>query len=505
MGMFDLTMLDLSRLQFAFTAAFHMVFPAVTVGLSLFLVVVYGLYMKTDNPAYRSIYRFFRNLFAIGFGLGIVSGIMLTFEFGLNWGPFANATGPIVGTLLALEVVTAFFLEAAFLGIMIYGEGRFPRKVVMFATAMVALGAFVSTTWIMSSNSWMQTPAGFEMINGQFVPTDWLAVIFNPSFPLRYLHMVIATILSSALLVTGVGAWYLIRGTHTEFARRTFSLGLGFLAIFAPLELYTGDALGQDVLAQYQPAKLAAAEGNWDSSNTGWNLLVIPNRDAEENVVQFGVPFVGSLIVNHDFTLQEPVGGMGEFADNELPPITWTFYGFRIMLGAAGAIVALAAISIVLRVRNQLYTARWFHWASLLAIPAGVIGIIAGWVTSEVGRQPWVVYGELATSETVSNLAPGSLIFSIALILGVYTALFGTYIYYLVRSMKVGPEAITDADDNDDDFEVVDPEDDDGGNDALDVPEDREYVGAGHRRRDAAGRAFFQTNAQTNVSTGEVR
>ncbi|MGI8649022.1 MAG: cytochrome ubiquinol oxidase subunit I [Rubrobacter sp.] len=504
MGMFDLTMLDLSRLQFAFTAAFHMVFPAVTVGLSLFLVVVYGLYMRTDNPAYRSIYRFFRNLFAIGFGLGIVSGIMLTFQFGLNWGPFANATGPIVGTLLALEVVTAFFLEAAFLGIMIYGEGRFSRKIVMFATAMVALGAFLSTTWIMSSNSWMQTPAGFEMLNGQFVPVDWLAVIFNPAFPLRYVHMVVATILSSALLVTGVGAWYLIRGTHTEFARRTFSLGLGFLAIFAPLELYTGDALGQDVISQYQPAKLAAMEGNWDSSNTGWNLLVIPDRDAEENIVQFGVPFVGSLIVNHDFALSEPVGGMSEFSDNELPPITWTFYGFRIMLASAGAIVVLAAISVVLRVRGQLYTARWFHWLSMFAIPAGVIGIVAGWITSEVGRQPWVVYGELATSDTVSNLAPGSLIFSVALILGVYAALFGAYVYYLVRAMKAGPEDASNGDDEPD-FDVDDTDDDGGGSD-LEVPgerEEREYAGAGHGtgygRHEAAGRAYFRLDAGRTV------
>lgn len=507
--MFDLTMLDLSRIQFAVTASFHMVFPAVTVGLSLFLVLVYALYMKTDNPVYRSIYRFFRNLFAIGFGLGIVSGIMLTFQFGLNWGPFANATGPIVGTLLALEVVTAFFLEAAFLGIMIYGEGRFSRKIIMFSTAMVALGAFLSTTWIMSSNSWMQTPAGFEFVNGQFRPTDWLAVIFNPSFPLRYVHMVVATILSSALLVTGVGAWYLIRNKHREFARKTFSLGLGFLAIFAPLELYTGDALGQDVISQYQPAKLAAMEGNWDSENTGWNLITIPDREGRENIVEIGVPFAGSLIVNHDFTFSEPVEGMGEYPDELLPPIMWTFYGFRIMLASAGVIVALAAISVVLRVRGELYSSRWFQWLSLLAIPAGVAGIIAGWVTSEVGRQPWVVYGELATAETVSNLAPGSLVFSVALILIVYAALFGAYVYYLVRATKAGPESYTDEGDDDSDFDdYTDNDGDDDGGAGIEAP-DRELVGAGlgeagrdaERRRDLAGRAFFGRVGEI----GEVR
>lgn len=437
---FDISMLDLSRLQFAFTAAFHMVFPAVTVGLSLFLVLVYFLYMRTDDGVYLSMYRFFRNLFAIGFGLGIVSGIMLTFEFGLNWGPFSNSTGPIVGTLLALEVVTAFFLEAGFLGIMIYGEGRVSRKLVFFATCMVALGAFLSTTWIMSSNSWMQTPAGFELINGQFHPSDWLAVIFNPSFPLRYIHMVVATILSSSLLVTGVGAWYLLQNRHRDFARKTFSLGLGFLAVFAPLELYTGDALGQDVIAERQPAKLAAMEGNWDSENTGWNLVVIPDREAEENVVQISVPYLGSVIVNHDLTASEPVEGMSDIPEDERPPIWWTFYGFRVMLASAGVISLLAAASVVLRIRGQLYTARWFQWASLASMSAGIVGIIAGWVASEVGRQPYVVYGELATSDAVSNLAPASVLFSVLLILAVYALLFGAYIRYLLRALKNGPD-----------------------------------------------------------------
>lgn len=449
MGFLDLTMLDLSRLQFAFTASFHMVFPAVTVGLSLFLVLVYFLYMRSDNAVYLSMFRFFRNLFAIGFGLGIVSGIVLTFEFGLNWGPFSNATGPIVGTLLALEVVTAFFLEAAFLGIMIYGEGRVSRKIVFFATCMVALGAFLSTTWIMASNSWMQTPAGFEIVNGQFIPTDWMAVIFNPSFPLRYIHMVVATILSSALLVTGVGAWYLIRNRHNEFARKTFSLGLGFLAIFAPLELYTGDALGQEIISEYQPAKLAAMEGNWDSENTGWNMAIIPDRDGEGNAFELTVPFAGSLIVNHDFTFSEPVPGLDQIPEEEQPPLLWTFYGFRIMLASAGVITALAATSIVLRVRGRLYDSRWFHWLSLAAIPSGVIGIIAGWITSEVGRQPYVVYGELATSETVSQITPASVLFSVVLLLAVYGALFGAYIYYLVQAMKAGPDYPEESGDTD--------------------------------------------------------
>ena len=454
----DLSMLELSRLQFAFTAAFHMVFPAVTVGLSLFLVLVYWLHLRSGSGVYLSIFRFFRNLFAIGFGLGIVSGIMLTFEFGLNWGPFSNATGPIVGTLLALEVLTAFFLEAGFLGIMIYGEGRVSKKLVFFATCMVALGAFLSTTWIMSSNSWMQTPAGFEVVNGQFHPTDWMEVIFNPSFGLRYTHMVVAAILSSALLVTGIGAYYLLRGTHTEFARKTFSLGLGFLAIFAPLEIYTGDALGQEIVGPYQPAKLAAMEGHWESGSTGWNAAVIPNREGEENAVALTVPYAGSVIVNHDLTLSEPVPGLNEIDPDLRPPIWATFYGFRIMLGAGGVIAALAAVGVVLRLRERLFKARWFHKLSLAAIPTGVVGITAGWVTSEVGRQPYVVYGELATSETVSNLAPASLVFSVLLILAVYSLLFGTYVYYLIRALKHGPDDPSDLEPVTDDEQPDQPE-----------------------------------------------
>jgi cytochrome d ubiquinol oxidase subunit I len=433
-------LLDLSRLQFALTAAFHMTFPAVTVGLSLFLVLVYWLHMRTGDGVYLTMYRFWRNLFAIGFGLGIVSGIVLTFEFGMNWGPFSNATGPITGTLLALEAVTAFFLEAGFLGIMIYGDGRVSRRVMFFATCMVALGAFISTTWIMSSNSWMQTPAGFEVVDGQFVPTDWWSAIFNPSFPLRYLHMVVATVLSSALLVAGVGAWYLIQDKHHEFAKRTFSLGLGFLAVFAPLELYTGDALGQQVVGPYQPAKLQAIEGNWDSTNTGWNLVVVPDREGERNLVQLTVPLAGSVIVNHDFTFSEPVPGMKETPAELRPPILWTFYGFRVMLASAGAICALAAIGVVLRLRGTLYAAGWFHKAALVAIPTGVVGIIAGWIVSEVGRQPFVVYGRMFTDESVSNLAPASVLASVALFLVAYSALFGLYAYYFARFVRRGPE-----------------------------------------------------------------
>lgn len=432
--------LDLSRLQFAFTASFHMTFPAVTVGLSLFLVLVYWLHMRTGKEVYLSIYRFWRNLFAIGFGLGIVSGIVLTFEFGMNWGQFSNATGPITGTLLALEAVTAFFLEAGFLGIMIYGDGRVGRRVVFFATCMVALGAFLSTTWIMSSNSWMQTPAGFEVVNGQFVPTNWWQAIFNPSFPLRYLHMVVATVLSSALLVSGVGAWYLLKGRHAEFGRKTLSLGIGFLAVFAPLELYTGDALGQQVVGPYQPAKLQAIEGNWDSTNTGWNIVVVPDRNGERNVVQIGVPFAGSVIVNHDFTFSQPVPGLKETPAELRPPVMWTFYGFRVMMASAGAICALAAAGVVLRLRGRLYSARWFHRATLLGLPAGVVGIIAGWIVSEVGRQPFVVYGRLYTAEGVSALAPPTVLLSVALLVLAYSVLFGTYAYYLAKIVRRGPD-----------------------------------------------------------------
>lgn len=431
-------LLDVSRLQFAITAAFHMTFPAVTVGLSLFLVFVYGAYLRTGKQTYLVIYRFWRNIFAVGFGLGVVAGIVMTFEFGLNWAGYANAVGPILGVIISMEVITAFFLEAGFLGIMLYGEGRVSKTVMFVAICMVSLGSLLSTTWILSANSWMQTPAGFTVVNGQFRPTDWLAAIFNPSFLYRFPHVLLGVLISASLLITGVAAWYLLKRQHLEFARRTFSLGLGIISILIPLQLYMGDTVAL-AMGGFQPGKIQALEGNWDSNNTGYNLLIIPDQSGQRNIVQIGIPGLGSIILNRDFTLTKTFPGLRQTPVDQQPPMVYVFYGFRVMFYLAIMMFTVTAAGVLLRLRGRLYTTRWFHWLTLIMAPAGVLAVVGGWVTAETGRQPYVVYGQLLTSKAVSPLNPAVVLSSLILFVIIYLVLLTLYITYLVRTIRTGP------------------------------------------------------------------
>jgi len=434
-------LLNASRLQFAVTAAFHMTFPAVTVGLSLFLVFMYAAYLRTDKQIYLVIYRFWRNIFAVGFGLGVVAGIVMTFEFGLNWSGYANAVGPILGVIISMEVITAFFLEAGFLGIMLYGEGRVSKRMMFFAICMVSLGSLLSTTWILSANSWMQTPAGYTLTNGQFRPTDWLAAIFNPSFIYRYPHVLVGVLTSAAFLITGTGAWYLLKRQHLEFARSTFSLGLGIISILIPIQLYLGDTLAV-AMGGFQPAKIFALEGNWDSTNTGYNLFVIPNQDQQRNEVQISIPGLGSLILNRDFTFTKPFPGLRQVPRNQQPPMVFVFYGFRVMFYLAILMFMVVATSILLRLRGRLYTTRWFQRLTLIMMPAGVLAVIGGWVTAETGRQPYVVYGRLLTADAVSPLNPAVVLTSLTFFVLVYLVLLTLYITYLVRAIRTGPNDV---------------------------------------------------------------
>src|SRR5947209_6998361 len=349
-------LVDLSRLQFALTVGFHMIFPAITVGLSLLLVFLYGTYLKTKKPIYLTMYRFWRNIFAVGFGLGVVAGIVITFEFGLNWAGYANAVGPIVGVIISMEVITAFFLEAGFLGIMLYGDERVSKRVMFIATCMVALGTLLSTTWILSANSWMQTPAGYSEVNGQFLPTNWIAAIFNPSFFYRYPHILLAVLLSAAFLVTGIAAWYLLKRRYLEFARRTFSLGLGVIAILIPLQLLMGDTVAFATESK-QPPKMLAAEGNWNSTNTGDYLFIITDQQDQRNVVEIGIPWMGSIIWSHDFTFTKAVPGLQTVPQALQPPMVFVFYGFHIMVYLAILMFFVGFFSLLLRLRGQLYTA----------------------------------------------------------------------------------------------------------------------------------------------------
>ena len=370
-----------------------------------------------------------------------MSGIVLTFQFGLNWGSYAHDVGPIIGVLIGMEVATAFFLEAGFIGIMLYGEGRVSRRITMFANTMVALGTLLSTTWIIDANSWMQTPAGFKRVNGQFEPTDWVNVIFNPSYLHRYFHMLFAALIVATWLVAGISAFYLVRRRYQAFSRRSFSIAVGLLCILLPWQLFIGDNVG-GVMAQYQPAKLATWEANYNSNNSGENLLVIPDPQAGKDIFQITLPNFGSLFGAHDLSGQAKTPGINTIPKNERPNVYLVFWGFRLMFYSAIAMFATAFVGLYLRLRRKLYTSRrylrWMTWTT----PIGVCAIIGGWILAEAGRQPWVVYGQLLTGNAVSGLSTGSVVFSFIVFVAIYLAMFTFWVMYVVRQVRRGPDPI---------------------------------------------------------------
>lgn len=437
MALSQQTLLDLSRWQFALTAGFHITFPEVTVGTSVFLVFCYAAYLRTGKDVYLELFRFWRQIFAIGFGLGVVAGIVLTFEFGLNWGGYARAVGPILGVIIGMEVVTAFFLEAGFLGLLIYGDGRVSKRVMMFSTCMVSLGTLLSVTWILAANSWMQTPQGFREIGGQFQPASWTEIIFNPAFVLRFPHMLVAVLISACWFVAGISAWYLVKGRHLEMARRGLSVGLGVVALLVPIQMYLGDHLAA-FMAEHQPAKVEAFEGNWDSGNTGYNLLVVPDQAGARNRLQISVPCLGSIVAK-DLGCHSATPGLKMTPPDQRPNMTVGFYGFRAMYFGALTMFAVAMTGVVLRLRGRLFVAARFHRVTAVMAPIGVVAIVGGWVTSESGRQPWVVYGRLLTRDAVSPLAPGVVLASFVGFVVTYAMLLGIYVWSVARVVRRGP------------------------------------------------------------------
>jgi cytochrome bd ubiquinol oxidase subunit I len=431
------TLLDLSRWQWALTAAMHITFPAVTVGTSVFLVVCYGMYMRTDDDVWLRMFRFWRRIFGIGFALGVVSGIVLTFEFGLNWGPFAHDVGPIVGVIIAMEVVSAFFLEAGFLGLLVYGDGRLGRRMMLFSTCMVSLGTTLSVTWILVANSWMQTPAGYRRVRGQFQPVNWIHVIFNPSFGIRFIHMFVAVLIAASWFIAGISAWYFVKRRHLPIARRGLSIAIGVLAVILPLQGFIGDSVASYV-AKYKLPELEALEGNWRSSNTGYNLLVIPDASAARNDWQVTIPWLGSAIA-HDWSGDTPTPGLDQTPKALRPMVLTTFYGFRAMYFGWLLMLATAFVGLVLRLRGRLYTTRWFHKLLVGLVPIGMVAIWGGWVTAETGRQPWIVYGKLLTAAAVSPLKPVPVLVTLILFILIYASLLATYVYYVVRTVREGP------------------------------------------------------------------
>ena len=440
--------LMLSRIQFAFTVAFHIIFPAFTIGLASWLVALEFNWLRTRNPLYRNLFRFWVKIFAVSFGLGVVSGVVMSYQFGTNWSRFSEFTGNVLGPVIAYEVFTAFFLEAAFLGIMLFGWERVGDRLHFFATCMVGLGTLLSAFWILSANSWMQTPDGFVIENGKAVPVDWFRVVFNPSFPLRYAHMVLGCYLTTAFAVAGMSAWMLLRHPHDApeaklaGARRSMSMALWFAAIFVPIQIVIGDLHGLGVL-KYQPTKLAAIEGNWErQANMPLRLFAIPDEEAETNRYEIGIPKIGSWVLTHAF--EGVVPGLKDVPREERPPVWPVFFSFRVMVGIGFAMLGLALWSLYLRLKGTLYSNRLFLTAAMIMTPSGFGAVLFGWFTAEIGRQPYVVYGHLRTADAVSPVTAGAVTASLATFVIVYAFVFGFGSYYLAKLLRRGPDPVED-------------------------------------------------------------
>jgi cytochrome bd ubiquinol oxidase subunit I len=440
--------LMLSRIQFAFTIAFHIIFPAFTIGLASWLAALEFNWLRTGNPLYRNLFRFWVKVFAVSFGLGVVSGIVMSYQFGTNWSRYSEFTGNVLGPVIAYEVITAFFLEAAFLGIMLFGWEKVGDRLHFFATCMVALGTLISAFWILSANSWMQTPDGFAIENGKAVPVDWFKVVFNPSFPLRYAHMVMGCYLTTAFAVAGMSAWMLLRHPHDAPAaklagsRRSMSMALWFAIIFVPVQIVIGDLHGLGVL-KYQPTKLAAIEGNWDRmANMPLRLFALPDEVAETNHYEIAIPKIGSWVLTHAFDGVVP--GLKEVPPDERPPVWPVFFSFRIMVGIGFAMLGIGLWSLYLRWKGTLFTNRLFLTAAMIMTPSGFGAVLFGWFTAEIGRQPYVVYGHLRTADAVSPIAAGAVTASLLIFIIVYAFVFGFGSYYLAKLLRRGPDPVED-------------------------------------------------------------
>jgi cytochrome d ubiquinol oxidase subunit I len=432
----------LARIQFAFTVSFHIVFPALSIGLGSYLAVLEGLWLFTGEERYIRLFRVWVKAFALTFGMGVVSGIVLSYEFGTNWSVFADKTGPVLGPLMGYEVLTAFFLEAGFLGIMLFGVNRVPRSMHFAATVAVALGALISAFWILAANSWMQTPAGHGVnAAGQFVPQDWLAIIFNPSFPYRLVHMVLAAYLATAFLVGATGAYHLLCGRRSPAVRTMFSMAMWMATLVAPLQLIAGDLHGLNTL-EHQPAKVAAMEGHFEAEITGAPLILfgLPDMQAGETRYALQVPKLGSLILTHE--LNGTLRGLKSWPREEWPRVWVVFWSFRLMVGLGLLMIATGLVSLWLRRRRQLYDAPLFaRWCVFMG-PSGFVALLAGWFVTEVGRQPYTVYGLLRTADSASPIAAPGVAGSLLAFVVVYCIVFGAGIWYLLRLLRSDPEEV---------------------------------------------------------------
>lgn len=432
----------LSRIQFAFTISFHIIFPAFTIGLSGFLVVIEGLWLKTNKNIYQEIYKFWVKIFAVAFGMGVVSGVAISYQIGTNWSGFAAKVGNVLGPLFGFEVLTAFFLESSFLGIMLFGIGRVSRKVHFLSTLIVAIGTVISAFWILSANSWMHTPAGFRLEGNLFYPVNWWEIIFNPSFPYRFLHMILATYLTTSFVVGGVSGWYLINNRYKEHAKIMLFMSVFMALVASPIQIFIGDMHGLNTL-KHQPAKVAAMEGIWDTTRSvGFNLIGFPDQEAEETKYAIKIPNATSLILTH--SLDGEVKGLKEWPKDQRPHVSVVFFSFRIMVGIGLLMIATGVVGLYLYVRKKLFTAKWFHYWYILMSPSGFVAVLAGWFVTETGRQPYVVYKFLKTSQVVSPVGGEYIFISLIAFAIVYAIIFGAGLYYILGLIKQGIKIIDD-------------------------------------------------------------
>ncbi len=442
--MFDLDPILLARIQFAFTVSFHIVFPAFTIGLASFLAVLEWRWLKTGSDLYRDVYKFWVKIFAVAFGMGVVSGVVMSYQFGTNWSIFSDRVANVLGPLLGFEVLTAFFLEASFLGIMLFGWGRVSKRMHFVATCIVAGGTLMSAFWILSANSWMQTPQGFTIAeDGRLFPTNWIEIIFNPSFPYRFAHMVTAAYLTTAFVVGGVGAFYLWNKRHVPQARIMLGMAAIMAALVAPTQLFIGHMHGENTM-EHQPAKVAAMEGNWDHREAaplylfGW-----PDQEAEETKYGITIPGGASWVLTGDAKGKIPA--LKDFPKEDRPPVAWVFWSFRVMVGLGMLMIFIGAVSAVQYFRGKLFTSRWLHGWWMLMMPTGFIALLAGWFVTEIGRQPWTAYGIIRTMESVSPAILGPQVaWSLLAFVVMYIFVFGAGSYYILKLIGKGIPAAND-------------------------------------------------------------
>ena len=435
--MVDETAIVLARAQFAFTVSFHIIFPAFTIGLASYLAVLEGAWLVTKRDVFLRLYRYWLMIFAVAFGMGVVSGVVMSYQFGTNWGPFAERTAPVLGPLLAYEVLTAFFLEAGFLGVMLFGMKKVGPRLHFLATCLVAGGTLVSAFWILSANSWMQTPSAYVIEDGRFVPESWLGVIFNPSFPYRFAHMVTAAYLTTAFVVGAVGAWHLLKDARDEAARVMFAMAALMAVVVAPTQVLIGDLHGLNTV-EHQPAKIAAMEGHFETrTHAPLYLFGWPDREAGELKLAVGVPALGSLILTHH--ADGEVEGLDATPREDWPNLPLVFWSFRVMVGLGMLMVLYGAVAVVQRLRGRLFDDPWFLRWGLVMGPSGFVALLAGWFVTEVGRQPYVVYGLMRTEEAVSPIATPGVAASLIAFVVVYAIVFAAGTTYMVTLMGRPP------------------------------------------------------------------